>query len=47
MIEKSFQASQVKCHLLESHHLPADFKTNSHYEESDYLKVLIYQKVSK
>ena len=47
MIEKSFQAGQVKCHLLESHHLPADFKTNSHYEESDYLKVLIYQKVSK
>lgn len=47
MIEKSFQSGQVKCHLLESHHLPADFKTNSHYEESDYLKVLIYQKVSK
>ena len=47
MIEKSFQIGQVKCHLLESHHLPADFKTNSHYEESDYLKVLIYQKVSK
>lgn len=45
MIEKSFQAAYVKYRLIESYQLPADFVANEKYEESNYLKVFIYQKL--
>ena len=44
-IEKSFQAAHVKYRLIESYQLPADFVANEKYEESNYLKVFIYQKL--
>ena len=45
MIEKSFQAAHVQYRLVERYQLPADFVANEKYEESNYLKVFIYQKL--
>lgn len=44
MIEKSFQTAHVQYRLIESYQLPTDFVSNEKYEESNYLKVFIYQK---
>lgn len=45
MIEKSFQAAHVQYRLVERYQLPADFVANEKYEESNYLKIFIYQKL--
>ena len=45
MIEKIFQAAHVQYRLVECYQLPADFVANEKYEESNYLKVFIYQKL--
>lgn len=40
IIGKGFNLAKARFEILEMHQLPKDFRTNLHYDESNYLKVL-------
>lgn len=43
IVEQAFKEAKVRYQLTAAYQLPEDFAANSHFDESDYLKVLIYK----